>query len=280
MTGSSTSFSRGTSSGSRTKTGNLQGTDFTDPGKEREKEGRKEKEIKKSQFPVKGSSSELYGKCCPFLCKIPQDVLLIWQSSVNYICTQLNFLRQSNLRIASFVNHSFSSAALHPSTFPIPSSFPRLCSLRWARFPKGVIAALPGETHSRHSRRLTSLKPAKMTNSWRRKGTHTEMLQLSHLLILEEIGVVWRQVLSQPPCIFRRPWRWTPGWECYCLNSLESPLSFRAPQSSSFWVHDRKTCPTTPGPRGKHRSPAHPQRWYVLALATSRVPGLCFLHLK
>ena len=190
MTGSSTSFSRGTSSGSRTKTGNLQGTDFTDPGKEREKEGRKEKEIKKSQFPVKGSSSELYGKCCPFLCKIPQDVLLIWQSSVNYICTQLNFLRQSNLRIASFVNHSFSSAALHPSTFPIPSSFPRLCSLRWARFPKGVIAALPGETHSRHSRRLTSLKPAKMTNSWRRKGTHTEMLQLSHLLILEEIGVV------------------------------------------------------------------------------------------
>lgn len=46
--------------------------------KEKNKEEKRNKEIKKSCFPVKGSSSELHGKYCPYLCKIPLDMLLIW----------------------------------------------------------------------------------------------------------------------------------------------------------------------------------------------------------
>lgn len=122
----------------RRKTGNLQKTDFTDPWKEREKEGRKRnKEI------LLYSEMEL-----PWITwkTLPMSV-----QNCTRLIAYLVIISQFHLHLAQLPeaekssNYLFcKSLLLLPSSslwhLPHPSSFLGPCDLCWARCPKGVIA--------------------------------------------------------------------------------------------------------------------------------------------
>lgn len=173
--------------------------------------------------------------------------------NVAHICTKFNkksivylvIISQLHLHLAKlpeveqspnclFSNSLFLLCSSSPQHLPQPSSFLRLCSLCWARCPKGAIAPLPWETHSWHSWKFMSLKPGKMTNSWRKKDTSKKVPQLSQSLT-QKIGVVLihRQVLPQPPMHFQTSMKMDSRMEILFSESAGNPSSI---QSTSLFL--------------------------------------------
>lgn len=174
-------------------------------------------------------------------------------------------------RKALFLLHSSSlQHLLHPS------SFLRLCSLHWARCPKGAIAALRWETCSRHSRRLMSMKPAKMTNSWRKKRARTQKCHNFLDYLPRRRSSLYVGGHCPRPRAFLDIHK-----DGFQDGNATFSTRWKAPFHSEHL--SLPPCGYTMGTHSTplliHSSPAHPRRWYVLALGTLTVPGLCFLHL-